>query len=69
MTNRSPDEKIMKPYLRKLMREHRALNRLIDTTKTIGASEQVNAMKRVRLRLKDKIAALQRHYYGRGLTG
>lgn len=69
MTNRSPDEKIMKPYLRKLMREHRALNRLIDTTKTIGASEQVKAMKRVRLRLKDKIAALQRHYYGRGLTG
>ncbi|WP_170234959.1 YdcH family protein [Croceicoccus sediminis] len=69
MTNRSPDEKIMKPYLRKLMREHRALNRMIDTTKAIGASEQVKAMKRARLRLKDKIAALQRHYYGRGLTG
>ena len=69
MTHKSPDEKIMKPYLRQLMREHRALNRMIDSTKTIGASEQVKTMKRFRLRLKDKIAALQRHYYGRGLTG
>ena len=69
MTHKSPDEKIMKPYLRKLMREHRVLNRMIDTTKAIGAREQVKAMKRLRLRLKDKITALQRHYYGRGLTG
>ncbi len=69
MTKLSPDEKIMKPYLRKLMRKHRLLNRLIDTTKAIGASEEVKAMKRVRLRLKDKIAALQRHYYGRNLAG
>lgn len=69
MSRKSPDEKIMKPYLRKLIREHRALNRLIDTTKAIGATEQVKALKRVRLRLKDKIASLQRHYYGRGLTG
>ena len=69
MTHRSPDEKIMKPYLRQLMREHRALNRMIETTKAIAASEQLKAMKRLRLRLKDKIDALQRHYYGRGLTG
>lgn len=69
MSRKSPDEKIMKPYLRKLIREHRALNRLIDTTKAIGATDQVKAMKRVRLRLKDKIVSLQRHYYGRGLTG
>lgn len=69
MTQKSPDEKIMKPYLRKLMREHRALNRMIDTTKALGASEQVKAMKRIRLRLKDEIAALRRHYYGRGLAG
>lgn len=69
MTKLSPDEKIMKPYLRKLMREHRLLNRLIDTTKAIGASEEVKAMKRLRLHLKDKIGALQRHYYGRSLAG
>lgn len=69
MTGKSPDEKITKPYLRKLMREHRALKRLIDTSKAIGATEQVKAMKRIRLRLKDKIASLRRHPYGRGLTG
>jgi len=65
----SPDEKIMKPYLHKLLREHRALNRLIDTTKAVGASDDIKAMKRLRLRLKDKIVALQRHYYGRSLAG
>ena len=65
----SPDQKIMKPYLLRLLREHRRLNRLIDTTKSIGSGERLKAMKRLRLRLKDKIAVLQRHYYGRGLTG
>jgi len=40
----SPDEMIMKPYLRKLLSEHRALNRLIDTTKALGASEDIKAM-------------------------
>ncbi|KWV94651.1 MULTISPECIES: YdcH family protein [unclassified Erythrobacter] len=69
MTRKSPDEKIMKPYLRKLMREHRNLNRLIDTSKSALAREDLKAMKRLRLRLKDKIVALQRHYYGRGLAG
>lgn len=68
MTTRSPDEKIMIPYLGKLMREHRALNRLIDTSKSVGAREDLKAMKRIRLRLKDKIVALQRHYYGRSFA-
>lgn len=62
---KSADERLMKPYLRKLLREHRALNRLIDTTKALGAQTQLKDMKRLRLRLKDKIVALQRHYYGR----
>ena len=69
MKTTSPDEKIMIPYLRKLVREHRALNRLIDTTKSVGAREELKAMKRLRLRLKDKIAALQRHYYRRSSFG
>ncbi|GAB5352388.1 YdcH family protein [Qipengyuania sp. 483] len=69
MTHMSPDEKIMKPYLLKLTREHRALNRMIDTAKSLGASEEMKSMKRLRLHIKDKIAALQRHYYGRGVTG
>ena len=68
MPKLSPDEKIMKPYLRKLMRDHRMLNRLIDTTKALGASNEVKTMKRLRLSVKDKIAALQRHYYGRSLA-
>ena len=68
MKTNSPDEKIMIPYLRKLVREHRVLNRLIDTTKSVGAREELKAMKRLRLRLKDKIVALQRHYYGRSFA-
>lgn len=62
------DEPVMKPYLTKLLREHRAIDCLIDTTKALGAQEKVKALKRTRLRLKDKISALQRHYYGRALS-
>ena len=63
----SAEERLMKPYLRKLMREHRQLDRLIDTSKTFAKAEHVKRLKRLRLRLKDKIAAIQRHYYGRSL--
>ena len=66
--SKTPDEKIMIPYLRKLVREHRALNRLIDTSKAIGACDDLKSLKRLRLRLKDKIVALQRHYYGRSFA-
>ena len=69
MSPKSPDEKIMIPYLGKLVREHRAINRLIDTTKAVGKRDDLKALKRLRLRLKDKIVALRRHYYGRGFTG
>lgn len=69
MSGKSPDEKIMIPYLQKLVREHRALNRLIDTSKSIGSLDEVKLLKRMRLRLKDKIVALRRHYYGRGIAG
>lgn len=65
----SHGEKIMKPYLRKLLREHRALNRMIDTTKSIGGAEDVKTMKRDRLRIRDKITLLERHNFGRGLPG
>lgn len=59
------DERVMKPYLRKLIRQHRQINRLIDTSKGFGKTEHIKQLKRLRLRLKDKIVALQRHYYGR----
>lgn len=65
---RTADEKVMMPYLRRLMREHRALNKLIDTTKARGGQHELPDLKRFRLRLKDKIAAIQRHYYGRTLA-
>ena len=68
MSKRSPEQTIMIPYLRRLIREHRAINRLIDTTKSVAASENLKTLKRARLRLKDKIAALQRHYYGRSFA-
>ena len=45
MTRKSPDEKIMIPYLRKLTREHRQLNRLIDTTKSAIARDELKALK------------------------
>ncbi|MEW4447406.1 YdcH family protein [Qipengyuania sp. JC766] len=56
------------PYLRKLVREHRALNRLIDTTKAAGAREDLKSLKRLRLRLKDQIATLRREPRGRGMA-
>lgn len=59
------DERLMKPYLRKLVREHRQLNKLIDTSKGFAKAEHIKQLKRLRLRLKDKIGALRRHYYGR----
>ena len=67
--NRTTDEKIMKPYLKKLMSEHRMVNRIIDNAKAFGRQNEVKQLKRVRLNLKDRIAALQRHYYGRSAIG
>ena len=64
----SPDERLMKPYLKKLVREHRKLNKLIDTSKGFAKVEQIKQLKRMRLRLKDKIVALRRHYYGRSFS-
>lgn len=62
---RTTDEKIMKPYLKKLLSDHRTVNRIIDNAKAFGRQSEIKQLKRVRLNLKDRIAALQRHYYGR----
>ena len=40
----SPEERTAIPYLHKLVREHRALNRRIDTTKTVGAREDIKVL-------------------------
>lgn len=66
---RTTDEKLMKPYLTKLLSEHRMLNRIIDNAKALGRQNEVKQLKRVRLNVKDRIAALQRHYYGRSAVG
>ena len=63
----SAEKGLMKAYLHKLIREHRQMDRLIDTSKSSGKAEHLKRLKRLRLRLKDKIAAIQRHYYGHSI--
>lgn len=46
----------MKNYLDKLQQQHRRLNRIIDNCKTAGRQHEMQQLKRVRLRIKDKIA-------------
>lgn len=59
----------LKGYLQKLEREHRRLDRLIGTSKSPSKAEHVSALKRMRLRIKDRIVALRQQFDGRGLTG
>ena len=49
----------MKRYLERLLKEHRRLNRLIDTCRNASRQDEMKALKRLRLRIKDKIAQLQ----------
>ena len=46
------------PRLDNLRQRPRALDRLIDTTRALARQEEVKRLKRLRLRLKDRIAAL-----------
>ena len=46
----------MQGHLDKLRREHRDLNRAIDTTRAPGRQEDVKQLKKMRLALKDRIA-------------
>ena len=50
----------MSDMLDRLTRRHRRLDRLIDTSKSHGKAEEVKTLKRLRLRLRDRIAALKR---------
>lgn len=50
----------MNRYLARLQQEHRRLNRLIDTCRNTARQNEMKTLKRLRLRLKDKIAQLQR---------
>lgn len=50
----------MRNYLETLVLKHRRLNRLIDNCKAAGRQQEMQRLKRVRLQIKDKIAATQR---------
>lgn len=50
----------MKTHLDRLLHEHRRLNRLIDTCRNIARQEEMKSLKKLRLRIKDQIARLQR---------
>lgn len=57
----------MKNYLERLKQEHRRLNRLIDNCKAVGRQQEMRQLKRIRLQIKDKIAATQRALVTRGV--
>ena len=51
----------MKERLEDFRRRHRRLDRLIDSCRAASRQEEMKVLKRIRLRLKDRIASLQRH--------
>lgn len=51
----------MKQRLDNLRQRHRRIDRLIDNCRAASRREEMKILKRIRLRLKDKIASLQRH--------
>lgn len=50
----------MENYLETLKHRHRRLNRLIDNCKAAGRQQEMQQLKRIRLHIKDQIAAIQR---------
>ncbi len=50
----------MKNYINELVRRHRRLNRLIDNCRAAGRQQEMQQLKRIRLSIKDKIAAAKR---------
>ncbi|SIO08910.1 Protein of unknown function [Parasphingorhabdus marina DSM 22363] len=47
----------MNNYLNKLYQRHRRLNRLIDNCKAASRQQELRQLKKIRLRIKDEIAA------------
>ncbi|MEM8917736.1 MAG: YdcH family protein [Pseudomonadota bacterium] len=47
----------MNSYLDKLYQRHRRLNRLIDNCKAASRQQEMQQLKKIRLRIKDEIAA------------
>lgn len=49
----------MTGYLDRLVRRHRRLDRMIDTSKAVGKQEELKVLKRLRLRMKDRIEEIR----------
>lgn len=52
----------MQTYFDELRRRHRQLDRLIDGCRAAGRQEELKQLKRLRLLLKDKLAAIERRH-------
>lgn len=50
----------MQNYLEQLLGRHRRLDRMIDNCKAAHRQEDLKQLKRIRLRLRDRIAELRR---------
>lgn len=50
----------MNRYLDRFQQEHRRLNRLIDNCRSATRQNELKALKKFRLKIKDRIAQLQR---------
>lgn len=50
----------MSSHLEYLVRRHRQLNRLIDNCRSAARQEEMKTLKRLRLRIKDRIAQFRR---------
>jgi uncharacterized protein YdcH (DUF465 family) len=50
----------MNRYLERLQLEHRRLNRVIDNCRSSVRQNEMKTLKRLRLKIKDRIAQLQR---------
>lgn len=46
----------MNRHLERLLQEHRRLNRMIDNCRNAAGQNELKALKRLRLKLKDRIA-------------
>lgn len=49
----------MNPILARLQQEHRRLNRIIDNCRSAARQDEMKGLKRLRLKIKDRIARLQ----------
>ena len=50
----------MNRYLDRLQKDHRRLNRLIDNCRSAARQHEMKTLKRLRLKIKDRITQLQR---------